>query len=238
MYLYYYILGIVLVPGLILSIYAQYKVNSTYKKYQLDTSNRGLTALEVSKTILNGANIHDVEITQVSGELTDYYDGKNKVIALSKGNINSTSLSAIGVSDHEVGHALQDHENYAPYKFRKFVIALNNIASRMLWPLIIIGILLDFVILYTGFAEIIVYSVIGFYGLSVILNLATLSVEKNASKRAVNILQQSTILTEEETAKVQEVLNAAALTYVAALVVSILSFLRIILFFSRFKRDD
>ena len=238
MYLYYYILGIVLIPGLILSVYAQYKVNSTYKKYSVDTSNRGLTALEVSKTILNGANINDVEITQVPGELTDYYDSKNKVIALSKGNINSTSLSAIGVAAHEVGHALQDYENYAPYKFRKFVIVLNNIASRMLWPLILIGLLLDFVVLSTGFAEIIVYSVIGFYGLSVILNLATLSVEKNASRRAVNILQQSTILTEEETVKVKKVLDAAALTYVAALVVSILSFLRIILFFLGTRKRD
>ena len=238
MYLYYYILGIVLIPGLILSVYAQYKVNSTYKKYSVDASNRGLTALEVSKTILNGANINDVEITQVPGELTDYYDSKNKVIALSKGNINSTSLSAIGVAAHEVGHALQDYENYAPYKFRKFVIVLNNIASRMLWPLILIGLLLDFVVLSTGFAEIIVYSVIGFYGLSVILNLATLSVEKNASRRAVNILQQSTILTEEETVKVKKVLDAAALTYVAALVVSILSFLRIILFFLGTRKRD
>ena len=238
MYLYYYILGIVLIPGLILSVYAQYKVNSTYKKYSVDTSNRGLTALEVSKTLLNGANINDVEITQVPGELTDYYDSKNKVIALSKGNINSTSLSAIGVAAHEVGHALQDYENYAPYKFRKFVIVLNNIASRMLWPLILIGLLLDFVVLSTGFAEIIVYSVIGFYGLSVILNLATLSVEKNASRRAVNILQQSTILTEEETVKVKKVLDAAALTYVAALVVSILSFLRIILFFLGTRKRD
>ena len=229
MYLYYYILGIVLIPGLILSVYAQYKVNSTYKKYSVDTSNRGLTALEVSKTILNGANINDVEITQVPGELTDYYDSKNKVIALSKGNINSTSLSAIGVAAHEVGHALQDYENYAPYKFRKFVIVLNNIASRMLWPLILIGLLLDFVVLSTGFAEIIVYSVIGFYGLTV---------EKNASRRAVNILQQSTILTEEETVKVKKVLDAAALTYVAALVVSILSFLRIILFFLGTRKRD
>lgn len=234
-YYYYYIMGIVLLPGIILSLYAQFKVNHTYNKYKEEFSERNLTAKQVCEQILNASNLN-VQITEVSGNLTDYYDSKNKVLALSSGNINSTSISAIGVAAHEAGHALQDAENYAPLRMRNVVVAFSNISSKILWPLIFIGLVFDFALYYTTFAQVFIYSGIIFFGLSVVLNLITLPVEFDASKRAVTILQNSTILSTTESEHAKEVLNAAALTYVAAFVYSVLNLLRFLLVFS--KKDD
>lgn len=228
-------MGIVLLPGIILSIYAQIKVNHTYNKYKKEFSESNLTAKQVCEQILNAANIN-VQITEVQGTLSDYYDSRKKILALSKENINSTSISAIGVAAHEAGHALQDADNYAPMKIRHFVAIFSNIASNLLWPLIFIGLVFDFALYYSTFAQVFIYSGIAFFGLSVILNLVTLPVEFNASNRAVAILRQSTILTESETQHAKEVLNAAALTYIAALIYSILNLLRFIMVFSK-KRD-
>lgn len=232
MYYYYYIMGIILLPAIILSIYAQFKVNYTYNKYKEEFSERNLTAKQVCEKILSAGNLN-VQITEVSGNLTDYYDSKNKILALSSGNINSTSISAIGVGAHEAGHALQDAENYAPLKVRNFVVALSNISSKLLWPLIFIGLVFDFALYYSDFAQIFLYAGVIFFGLSVILNLITLPVEFNASKRAISILENSTILSSTETAHAKEVLSSAALTYVAAFVYSLLNLLRFILVFRK-----
>lgn len=234
-YYYYYIMGIILLPGIILSLYAQFKVNHTYNKYKEEFSERNLTAKQVCEQILNAGNLN-VQITEVEGNLTDYYDSKKKILALSSGNINSTSISAIGVAAHEAGHALQDAENYKPMKIRNFVVVLSNISSKLLWPLIFIGLVFDFALYYSNFAQIFLYTGIIFFGLSVILNLITLPVEFNASNRAIAILENSTILNSTETAHAKKVLSAAALTYVAAFIYSLLNLLRFILVFSN-KRD-
>lgn len=235
MYYYYYIMGIVLLPGIILSLYAQFKVNYTYNKYKEEFSERNITAKQVCEQIINAGNLN-VQITEVSGKLNDYYDSKNKVLALSSDNINSTSISAIGVAAHEAGHALQDAENYKPLKIRNFVVVCSNLSSKFLWPLIFIGLVFDFGLYYTSFAKVLIYAGVIFFGLSVLLNLVTLPVEFNASKRAIAILQNSTILSSTETEYAKQVLNAAALTYVAAFVYSVLNLLRFLLVFGR--KDD
>lgn len=228
-------MGIVLLPGIILSLYAQFKVNYTYNKYKEEFSERNITAKQVCEQIINAGNLN-VQITEVSGKLNDYYDSKNKVLALSSDNINSTSISAIGVAAHEAGHALQDAENYKPLKIRNFVVVCSNLSSKFLWPLIFIGLVFDFGLYYTSFAKVFIYAGVIFFGLSVLLNLVTLPVEFNASKRAIAILQNSTILSSTETEYAKQVLNAAALTYVAAFVYSVLNLLRFLLVFGR--KDD
>lgn len=235
MYFYYYMLGIILLPAIILSIYAQFKVQSTYNKYKQVASQKNLTGKEVAEMILSSAGISDVQITQVSGTLTDHYDSKNKVLALSKPNYNSNSIASLGVTAHECGHAIQDASGYFPLKLRHIIIKTYNFTSRLLLPLILIGFLFDFLLFIPGVAD--VFLIIGsvVFGLSLVLSLITLPVEFNASKRALEILEQSTILTEDETKMAKKVLSSAALTYVAEFIYSLLNFLRFILIFANRK---
>lgn len=236
MYLEYYLLGIILLPAIILSIYAQIKVQSTYNKYKDINSEKNITGKQVAELILKASDITDVQIVEIEGNLTDYYDSKNKVLALSKNNYNSSSISSLGVTAHECGHAIQDKTNYLPLKLRSMVIKIYNISSKLLMPLIIVGLIFDFLLLIPGLFSIFLYVGLTVFGLSLLLNLVTLPVEFNASKRAIKILEESTILNKEETQKAKKVLNSAALTYVAAFLYSLLNFLRFVLIFAR-RRD-
>lgn len=232
----YYFLGIILLPAIILSIYAQIKVQSTYNKYSKVPTIKNLTGKQVAELILNSSGISDVQIIETPGTLTDYYDSKNKVLALSKGNYNSTSISSLGVTAHECGHAIQDASNYFPLKLRQIVIKVYNFSSKLLVPLLLIGFVFEFLLFIPSIRDafLIIGSVV--FGLSLIMNLITLPVEFNASKRALQILEDSTILSEEETKKAKKVLSSAALTYVAAFLYSLLNFLRFVLIFAR-RRD-
>ena len=236
MYFYYYILGIILLPAIILSIYAQIKVNSTYNKYSKVMSNKNLTGKQVAERILSESGISDVKVIETSGTLTDYYDSKNKVLALSKANFNSSSIASAGVTAHECGHAIQDATNYFPLKLRQIVIKTYNLTSKLLIPLLIVGFLFDFILLIPKLAN--AFLIIGtiVFGLSLLMNLVTLPVEFNASKRALKILDETLILTPEETKQAKKVLSAAALTYIAAFLYSLLNFLRFILIFAN-RRD-
>ena len=147
MYLYYYILGFMLIPAIILSIYAQAKVTSTYDKYSTDYSQSNLTGKDCAKKIMEANDIKDVQINEIDGKLSDYYDSKNKLLALSKQNANSTSISSIGVAAHECGHTIQDKQNYFPNKLRNLVIKVYNISSKLLMPIILIGTIFDFILL-------------------------------------------------------------------------------------------
>lgn len=236
MYLDYYILGIILFPAIILAIFAQIKVQSTYSKYKQIPSQKNLTGKQVAELILSASNINDVTITEIEGNLTDYYDSKNKVLALSKYNYHSTSIASLGVTAHECGHALQDDTNYFPMRLRSLVIKVYNISSKLLIPLIIIGLLFDFILFIPLASKIFLYIGVSVFGLSLLLNLITLPVEFNASKRALKILEESTILTEEETRSAKKVLDAAALTYVSAFLYSLLNFLRFVIIISN-RRD-
>ncbi|MDD2445359.1 MAG: zinc metallopeptidase [Clostridia bacterium] len=227
-YLTYYLMGLVLIPGIIYAIVVQNKVNNTFKTYQKVQSIKGVNAQDTCKKILQNAGITDVEIVKTKGVLTDNYNPKTKVLSLSEGVYGSTSISALGVAAHEAGHAVQHAENYAPLKLRKVMGTLSTITSRLLWPLLIIGILLSaFSSLYLG--EIFLWAGVAFFAISVIFSLITLPVEFNASKRAMSSLVSVGALDETEVKGAKVVLNAAAQTYVAALVVAILSFLRFFL---------
>ena len=232
MYLSYYLLGIILLPAIILGIYAQAKVSSTYSKYSTEMSKSNLTGKECAKQILNKNQIMDVQIEEIDGNLTDYYDSKHKTLALSKGNYNSSSIASLGVAAHECGHAIQDKENYFPNKLRSFVIKTYNISSKLLLPIIIIGLLFDFVMLISKVANIFLICGIVVFGLSLIANLVTLPVEFNASKRALKTLKDNNVLEDDEIEKARLVLDAAALTYVAGFIYSLLNFLRFVLIFS------
>ena len=232
MYWDYYILGIILLPGLILAIYAQAKVSNTFNKYSKAISESGKTASEIARMFLDYAGLKDINIIRVRGELTDYYNHRKKVIALSENVYDSASISALGVACHEVGHALQYKTNYLPIKIRNFIIPICNFANNMLWFFVFLGA----IFFYSNLGMIFWYIGVGVFALSVILNLITLPFVYNASNRALQLLEKSTILNSEETKCAKEVLYSAGLTYVASLVVSILNLLRLILVLRR-NRD-
>ena len=236
----YYVMGIILLPAIILAIYAQCKVTSTYKKYSNELSQKCMKSQDLARLLLDCADLQEIQVIRVNGELTDYYDHKHKTVALSSSTYNSSSISALGVTAHEVGHALQYKNNYLPIKLRSIIIPIVNIWSNLLWPLVILGIILNFAVLPTSAAgKVLMWIGIGFYGLIALLDVITLPVEYNASHRAIKILEQSEILDKEETNKARKVLSAAALTYVASLLNSLLNLLRFILVFvMHSKKDD
>ena len=232
MYYDYYILGIILLPGIILGIYAQIKVSTTFQKYSTAYAESGKTAAEIARMFLDFAGLQDINIIKVRGELTDYYNHRKKILALSESVYDSCSIAALGVACHEVGHALQYKTKYAPIKIRNVIIPICNIASNMLWIFVILGA----IFFYSPVGIIFWWIGIGIFGLSVLVNLVTLPVEYNASNRALQLLEQSSILTQEETKYAKEVLYAAGLTYVASLVISILNLLRFVLAVNRNNR--
>ena len=228
MYWEYYVMGVILIPGLILAIIAQAKVSFNYKKYSQVMSKNNMKACDVARLILDSAGLKQVQIKKINGELTDNYDPKAQTVSLSSSVYDSTSVAAIGVACHEVGHALQYAQNYAPVKIRMFLVRACNISSTLLWPLVVIGLILN-IGLNSVAGMVCMWCGVIIFGLSVIFNLVTLPVEYNASNRAKSILSNAQILDSEEMEGVHKVLNAAALTYVAALVVSILNLLRFII---------
>lgn len=234
MYFYVDWLWIILVlPAVIFSIIASAGVSSTFKKYSQVKSHFGLTGHMAARRMLNENGLSDIQIERISGELTDHYDPKARVIRLSASTYDSKSPAAIGVATHEVGHAIQHAQNYFPIKVRQAIIPITNIGSKLAIPLILIGILLS------AFGEIyafIAYFGVALYSLCVIFQLVTLPVEFNASKRALSALESSFMLTESELPMAKKVLRAAAMTYVAALAVSLAQLLRLLSIVSRSNR--
>jgi Zn-dependent membrane protease YugP len=217
---------VIVLPCIILSLLASASVNSTFKKYSKQLSARHITGAQAAQRVLSANGVIGVRIDRVSGNLTDHFDPKANVIRLSDNVYNSTSTAAIGVACHEAGHAVQYAQNYFPIRVRAVIIPITNIGSRLAMPLILLGILFSTL---GGVFESLINVGIACFSLSLVFQLVTLPVEYNASKRATQILHQSGILTKEETQEAKEVLNSAALTYVAALVVSILNLLRLLL---------
>lgn len=224
---------ILVIIGAVISMIASAKVNSTYNKYQRVRSASGLTGAQAAQRILSSAGLSYVRIEHISGNLTDHYDPSSKVLRLSDTVYNSTSVAAIGVAAHECGHAIQDQEEYAPLKFRGFLVPVANFGSKIAWPLILIGLLFGL----SG-SNLIVEIGIFCFSLSVLFQLVTLPVEFDASSRALRLLGDMGILRSDEVDKTKKVLSAAALTYVASAAAAILSLLRLILIFRRYDRDD
>ena len=222
-------------PCLLLSLWASANVNSTFKKYAQQFSIRRLTGAEAAQRVLAANGVRGVRIDRVSGNLTDHFDPKTNVIRLSDSVYNSTSTAAIGVACHEAGHAVQYAQNYGPIKLRAAIIPITNFGSKIAMPLILIGILLSALgdISYTF-----VYLGIAAFSLSLVFQLITLPVEFNASRRAMQAIEQANILTEEEQRGARKTLTAAAMTYVAATTVSLAQLLRLILIFGGRRRRD
>ncbi len=234
-YLIYYILGFVMIPGIILGIYAQNKVTKTFNKFNLEPTHRGRTAKEVANLMICGAGF-TTSIKEIKGELTDNYNPKTDVVSLSESVANKNTIAAISVAAHEVGHVFQHKQNYAPMKLRSALVPVINIANYFMWPLIVIGLIIEAVAVST-LSTTLIYIGLGLYSLSTIFCLVTLPVELNASKRAYKMLVGTYELTEEEAKATKKVLNAAAWTYVAGLITSILSLFRVLLFIFAMRGD-
>ena len=216
--------------GVLLSLWASSRVNSTYAKYSKERSLSGMTGAQAAQRILSMAGIYDVTIQHVAGNLTDHYDPRNKTLNLSDSVYGSASVAAVGVAAHECGHAIQHDRGYAPLKMRSALAPAANIGANISWPLILVGLLL-------GGSQLLIESGILMFSLAVAFQLITLPVEFNASQRAMNMLEETGVLYTDELPKTRKVLNAAALTYVAAAASSILQLLRLVLLFGNRKRD-
>lgn len=218
--------------GAILSLLASAKVRSTYAKYSKVQSRSGMTGAMVAERILQYNGIYDVRIEHVSGNLTDHYDSRNKVLRLSDSVFSNSSLAAVAVSAHECGHAVQDQKAYAPLKMRSALVPVANFGVTLSWPLILLGIILG------GSQTLITVGIIMFSA-AVLFQLVTLPVEFNASNRAMRMLTDIGIIGSDEANSAGKVLRAAALTYVAAAAASILQLLRLLLLFgNRGRRSD
>lgn len=233
----YVLMGIIVIPGIIFAAYAQYKVNFAYKEYSKVAANSNIYAKDAVRQVLDGAGLEDVKVETISGELTDHYDPTKNVVRLSEDVANSCSIASLGVAMHEVGHAIQFNKGYFPAKVRTFAIKFSNVASFFLWPLVIVGLVYNFVYVEGIVGAICLWSGIAFFGLAVLLNVFTLPVEYNASNRALSILEKTNILDQSEIPACKKVLMAAGLTYVAALIVSILNLLRFVLVILHNRKD-
>lgn len=221
---------VLILIGLLLSMAASAKVNSTYARYARVGARCGMTGAEAAKRLLNSQGIYDVTVRRVPGKLTDHYDPRNKTVNLSESVYGSTSIAAIGVAAHECGHAMQDHEDYGPLKIRSAFVPVASLGSNLSWPLILIGLLISLTpLIQLG---------IWMFTLAVLFQLITLPVEFNASRRAVRLLDSQGILQGQEVEATSQVLKAAALTYVAAAAASILQLLRLVILFGGRNRDD
>jgi len=212
---------IIIIPALMIAGYAQYKVKHTFNKYDEVQISSNLSGAEAARKILLNNNLQNVEIRKSDGKLSDHYDPKNKTLNLSSEVYNNNSVSAVGVAAHEVGHAIQDKENYRPLSLRASLVPAANIGSSFGMPLAIFGFFIraDFLIM-TGFV---------LFSAAFLFHLVTLPVEFNASNRAINSLKRTNVLTDKEIKGAKKVLKAAAFTYVATTLVALANMLRILI---------
>lgn len=225
---------ILVLPCLILSLWASFNVKSTFKRYSNQYSSRRITGAQAAQRVLSANGVTNVRIERISGKLTDHFDPRSNVIRLSDDVYDSTSTAAIGVACHEAGHAVQYAQSYGPIKFRAAIIPITNIGCHLSMPLIILGLILSSM----GYmATFFIYLGIAFFGLSVLFQFVTLPVELNASRRAMRAISDVNILNDEEQRGARKTLTAAALTYVAATAVALMQLLRLILIFGG-RKDD
>ena len=223
---------ILVIIGAVICLLASARVKSTFRKYNRVRSMSGMTGAQAAERILQAAGIYGVTIQHVSGELTDHYDPRNKVLRLSDSTYGSASVAAVGVAAHECGHAIQHQKSYAPLSIRSAIVPVANFGSAIAWPLIIIGM---FITSNTG--SLLINIGILCFSLAVLFQLVTLPVEFNASSRAVRILGDTGILDSQELKSTRKVLGAAALTYVAGAAAAILQLLRLLILFGG-RNDD
>ncbi len=221
---------VLVLPAIIFAMWASSRVNSTFQRYQGQYSSRGLTGAEAAQMVLQRNGVYGVRIERVSGNLTDHYDPRSNVIRLSDSVYGNTSTAAIGVACHEAGHAVQHAEHYLPVKIRTAIVPITNIGSRLSMPLILLGLLFGAT---SYFFATLAYVGVACFALSTIFQLVTLPTEFDASRRALTAIEQGGMLSGEELQGAKKVLSAAAMTYVAALAVSITQLLRLMLLVNR-----
>ena len=224
---YYWLL---VVPAMVFALIAQSRVNSTFQRYSQQITHSGITGAEAAALVLRQNGIYNVQIQQVRGNLTDHYDPRENVIRLSDSVYHANSVAAIGVAAHEAGHAVQYAQGYSAIRIRTAILPVTQIGSQLAWPLLVIGLFLNFESLFVAG--------ILFFLLATLFQVITLPVEYNASSRAIHAIASSGCLNSNELPGARKVLNAAALTYVAALAVSLAQLLRLLLLFGGNRRDD
>lgn len=219
---------ILVIVGAVICMIASANVTRTFEKYSRSGCKKGTTGAEAAATILRNAGIMDVRIEHIAGNLTDNYETRSKVLNVSDSVYGSTSVAAVGVAAHECGHAIQHQQGYIPIKIRGAIVPVVNLGSKLSWPIIILGLIL-------GSLNLLNFGII-LFALTLVFQIVTLPVEFNASGRALRILDGSGMLYPDEMKGARRVLSAAAMTYVTAVVSTLLQLLRLILLFSR--RDD
>jgi len=218
---------LILIPAIIVGIWAQSKVNRTYDKYSKVQTRNGYTGEEIARMMLNEAGLFDVPIEVVNKRLGDHYDPRQRVLRLSQDIYSGRTIAAAGIAAHEVGHAIQHKESYSPLTFRNTIFPVVNISSSLSWVILIAGLIFSI--------KPLVYFGIAMFSVVVIFQLVTLPIEFNASTRALSVLKGRNILYEDETQGAAKVLDAAAMTYVAATLMAISQLIRLI---AISKRND
>lgn len=221
---------ILVLIGAVLSMIASARVNGTFRRYSQMRSMTGMTGAQTARRILDQNGLYDVTVEHINGNLTDHYDPKSKVLRLSDATYGAVSVAAVGVAAHECGHAVQDAEGYEPLKIRSKLVPAANFGSRFGLPIFLLGLLF-------GANELLMQIGIWVFLLSVLFQIVTLPVEFNASRRALAMLTDYGILSEQEVQGSRKVLSAAALTYVAAAAAALLNLLRLVLLSNQRRRD-
>ena len=224
----YYLIYMAII--IIIPIWAQMKVKGTYNKYSKVASSTGMTGAETARKILDDNGLYNVRIEETRGILSDHYDPRSKTVRLSTDNYHSHSLAAIAVAAHEVGHAIQDQQDYAFLRFRHALVPVANIGSNFSWMLIFAGIIF-------GAANLVGVGIL-FMLAAVLFQVVTLPVEFNASNRAMDQVVSLGIIRNDEERETKKVLNAAALTYVAAALVAVIELLRLVLIYTGMTSED
>ena len=224
---------ILVLIGAVICMIASANVKSTYRKYAQHRSMTNMTGAQVAERLLHGAGLYDVKVGHVGGELSDHYNPATKVVNLSDSVYSSSSVAAIGVAAHECGHAIQHAKGYFPLNLRTWFVPVANFGSKLAWPLILVGLFIN-----SESSQLIIDAGIFLFSFAVLFQLITLPVEFNASSRALVLLEEQGILSQQELPYTKKVLGAAALTYVASAASAILQLLRIIMLFGGRRRDD
>ncbi len=209
-----------MVPAILIGVWAQTKVQNAYNKYKNVRIARNITGYDAARAILNANGLYDVRIEKIGGTMTDHFDPRANVVRLSAAVYDTASVASVGIAAHECGHAVQYAKNYSPMKVRGALVGVTNFSSMFSMLFVILGLIFS--------SQVLAYFGVGLFAVVALFQLITLPVEFNASRRAINALEASGVFREEELDGVDQVLTAAALTYVAALVSSVLQLLRLL----------
>ena len=238
--MYYLLFLLILIPFLALAGWASARVNSTFSAYDNVPARSCMTGYDTAVRLMRNRGVTDISVGRINGRLTDHYNPTKSQVNLSMSTFGSASVAAVAVAAHEIGHVMQKKEGYFPYKVRNFLVPITNIGSRLALPLVILGIILDLFVEVSALpiGQWLVYAGIALYSLSTIFMLVTLPVEFNASNRAKKMLVDDGILQPDEIAGASKVLSAAALTYVASMLISLVYFLRFLFIALSFTRRN